>query len=152
MVRTIALRLRTALVALCAVTGCGSTDPSDLRVAELLVRTDKAAYSKAEKQAVNATVINRGSSSVYFLMGDYVYIEQASDNGWIYKGPWFFVDGYGLSFPLAPGDSMAVLPMDMDYIARAGVYRFVFQASLDHLMRRMLPKEERVSEPFTVTW
>jgi hypothetical protein len=139
-------------LAVSALAACGSTEPSDLRVAELLVRTDKTAYSKAVKQAVNATVINRGSSSVYFLMGDYVYIEQASDNGWIYKGPWFFVDGYSLSFPLTPGDSMEVLPMDMDYIARAGVYRFVFQASLDQLMRRMLPKEDRVSEPFTVTW
>jgi hypothetical protein len=150
MVRTIALRL--ALLGLSAVAGCSSTEPAGLSVAELLVRTDQAAYSKAESEAVKITVINKGSSSVYFLMGDYVYIEQASDNGWIYRGPWFFVDGVGMSFPLASGDSMEVLPMNMDYIARAGVYRFVFEASFDQLMRRMLPKEERVSQPFTVTW
>jgi hypothetical protein len=142
-----------SLLTLSVTSGCGSsTDPSGLSIAELLVQTDKAIYSMAHNEPVKITVINHGSSKVFFLMGDYVYIEQASDNGWIYRGPWFFVDGMGMSFSLAPGDSMEVLPMDMAYVNRAGVYRFVFQASLDQLMRRMLPKEERVSEPFTVTW
>jgi hypothetical protein len=145
-------RLLPALLALAAITSCGSTEPSGLHAPELLVRTDKAVYSKAVNEPVKTTVINSGANMVYFLMGDYVYIEQASDNGWIYRGPWFFIDGYGLSFPLAPGDSMEVLPMDMGYIGRAGVYRFVFQVSADRLMRGMLPKEERISEPFTVTW
>jgi hypothetical protein len=152
MISPTTLRLLPALLALSAVAACGSTDPSGLGAAELLVRTDKAIYSKADDGPVSTTLVNQGSVPVYLLMGDYVYIEQASDNGWIYQGPWFFVDGYTVSFPLAAGDSLEVLPMDLDYIARAGTYRFVYQVSLDPLMRRMLPKEVRVSPPFQVTW
>lgn len=152
MLRPTPAPLFPALLALAAITGCGSTEPSGLSAPELLVRTDQAVYSKAIQEPVKATVINSGASMVYFLMGDYVYIEQASDNGWIYRGPWFSVDGSTPSFPLAPGDSLEVLPMDLSYIDGAGVYRLVFQVSADRLMRRLLPEAERVSQPFSVTW
>ena len=145
-------RLLPALLALATITGCGSTEPSALSVPDLLVRTDQAVYSKTGNAPVKTVVLNSGSSTVYFLMGDYVHIEQASDNGWIYRGPWFSVDGSTPSFPLAPGDSLEVLPMDLAYIDRAGVYRFVFQVSADRQMRQLLPQAERVSQPFSVTW
>jgi hypothetical protein len=145
-----AARLFPALLVL-ILTACDS-DASGIGLPELLVRTDKTVYSKAADGPVNTFLVNQSSTPVYVLMGDYVYIEQASDNGWLYHGPWFFVDGFGMSFTLAPGDTLLPLPMDLDYIGRAGTYRFVYQVGLDSSMRSLLPKEERVSEPFRVNW
>jgi hypothetical protein len=144
-------RLCPALL-LVLVAACGSTEPSAIAAPDLLVRTDKSMYSKSADEAVIVTLVNQGSTPIHVLMGDYVYIEQASDNGWLYKGPWFFADGYGPSFPVAPGDTLGALPMGLDYIARAGTYRVVYQVSLDPQMRTLLPKEIRVSQPFRVNW
>lgn len=133
------------------LTACDS-DASGIALPELLVRTDKTVYSKAVDGPVNTFLVNQSTTPVYVLMGDYVYVEQASDNGWLYHGPWFFVDGFTPSFTLAPGDTLLPFPMDLDYIGRAGTYRFVYQVGLDPLMRRLLPIDERVSEPFRVEW
>jgi hypothetical protein len=132
--------------------GCGSTETNELGVADLLVRIEKPVYSKSADDAVRSALINQGSERIYALLGEYVYIEQWSDGGWLYQGPWFVIDGIGTSIPVSPGDSLVPLPMSLEYVSQAGVYRFVFQVSLDSLGRQPFPEAARVSEPFEVTW
>ena len=132
--------------------GCGSTEATELGVSELLVRIEKPVYSKSTDNAVRSALINQGSERIYALLGEYVYIEQRSEGGWLYQGPWFVIDGIGASIPVAPGDSLVPLPMSLEYVSRPGVYRFVFQVSLDSLGQHPFPEEARVSEPFEVTW
>jgi hypothetical protein len=148
-----AVRLLPALLAVTALAGCGSTDPSDLGAPALLVKTDKLVYSLSVDVEAHVTLINHGSVRIYAPMNEYVYVEQWSDNGWINRSPWFVVDGIGPSFPVAPGDSLTSPPMSFAYVnRRAGTYRFVFEVALDRLGRHLVPEEQRVSEPFMVTW
>jgi hypothetical protein len=136
-------------VALATTTACGSTEPS---VAALLVRTDKPVYSLAVDRAATPTLVNQGSRQIYAPMNEYVYVERWSGNGWIDRSPWFVVDGLGVSFPIAPGDSLVALPMDFGYVSnRVGRYRFVFEVALDPKGHRLVPEDERVSEAFEVT-
>jgi predicted small lipoprotein YifL len=136
-----------------ALAGCGSSGPSDLPVADLLVRTDKPAYSLAVDQAAQPILVNQGTVSIYAPMNEYVYIEQWTGQEWINRTSWFTVDGYGTSLPIAPGDSLAALPMDFGYVNnRAGIYRFVFEVALDPNGRNLVPEADRVSQPFEVTW
>jgi hypothetical protein len=146
------LRFPLPVTAIFALAACGTTGPGNIGVAELLVRTDKPAYSLAVDRAATATLFNQGPVSIYAPMNEYVYVERWSGNGWIDRTPWFAVDGTGLSFPIGPGDSLAALPMDFGYVNnRAGVYRFVFEVALDPNGRQLLPESQRVSQPFELT-
>ncbi len=82
-------------------------------------------------------------------MNEFVYVERFSDGEWGNRHAWFSVDGVGISFPVAPGDSLVALPMDFAYVAeRPGIYRFVFEVALDPKGHRLVPEPERVSDPF----
>lgn len=146
-------RLIPALLALTAITGCGSTGPSALGSPDLLVKTDKSVYSLAVDVEARVTLINRGPAHIYAPMNEYVFVEQWSDNGWINRTPWFAIDGSTPSFPVAPGDSLTSPPMSFGYVNRmAGTYRFVFAVTVDRFGRQLIPEEQRVSESFEVTW
>jgi hypothetical protein len=145
-------RLLSALLALTAVSGCGSTDPSALTTPELLVETDKSGYSFSADADVQVTLINQGPLPIYAPMDQYVFVEQWSDNGWINRSGWFFIDGFGPTFSIAPGDTLLSPSMSLQYLNRAGTYRFIFAVTVDRLGRQLIPEEQRVSEPFTVTW
>jgi hypothetical protein len=134
MTRPTSARLLSILLALTATAGCGSTDPSGLGVADLLVKTDKSVYSLSVDAEARV-------------------IEQWSENGWINRSPWFTVDGADVSFPVAPGDSLTSPPMSFWYVnRRAGTYRFVFEVALDRVGSHLIPEEQRASQPFEVTW
>jgi hypothetical protein len=148
MSRAILDRIAAGLVL--AISGCGSAEPTEPGSGGVSVRLDKTVYSFARDVEVRSTVYNRRSNPLYVPMGEYVHLEQWSDNGWIYRGPWFFVDGFGPSFPVPPGDSL-VTSMDLRYVNRAGTYRFVFRLWLHPRGRWQVPEEERVAE-FTVVW
>jgi hypothetical protein len=149
---TVPVRLRL-LSATIALAGCGSSEPSDLQVADLLVRTDKPSYSLELDQAAQPTLVNQGTVSIYAPMNEYVYVEQWTGYEWINRTPWFTVDGIGVSFPVAPGDSLSALPMDFGYVNnRAGIYRFVFEVALDPHGRHLVPEAERASQAFELTW
>lgn len=139
------------LLMITVVLGCGSSGPADVNLPELLIRTDKPAYSKSVDSGVRVTLVNHGQSWIYAPMGEYVHIEQWSENGWINRGPWFVVDGTG-NLQVAPGDSLIPLPMDLDYVSRAGTYRYIFYIGLDPFGRHLVPESERVSNEFRVTW
>lgn len=133
--------------------GCGSSEPSDLQLAQLLIRTDKPVYSLAQDRAAQPTLVNQGTVPIYAPMNEYVYVEQWTGEEWINRTSWFVVDGDGTSFPIAPGDSLAALPMDFAYVNnRAGIYRFVFEVALDPNGRHLVPEADRVSQPFELTW
>lgn len=147
---------RIAALLLLATSGCGggSAEPTEPGSGGVLVRLDKTVYSLARDVEVQSTVYNRRSSPIYLPMGEYVHIEQWSDNGWIYRGPWFVVDGLGPSFSVRPGDSLVTPSMGLGYhgyVNRAGTYRLVFQLWLHPRGWWQLPEEERVAE-FTVVW
>lgn len=147
---SVPLRLFAVLTALA---GCSSSGPSGLQVPDLLVSTDKAVYSLAVDQAAQPTLVNQGTVPIYAPMNEYVYVERWSGEDWIDRMPWFVVDGHGPSFPVAPGDSLAALPMDFSYVDNlAGIYRFVFEVALDPNGRHPLPEADRVSQPFEITW
>ena len=153
MSRPTAARLLPALLALTAIGGCGSTGPSGLGLPALRITTDKPIYSLSVDAEARVTLINQGSVHIYAPMNEYVYVEQWSDNGWINRRPWFAIDGSTPSLPVAPGDSLTAPPMSFDYVnRRAGTYRFVFEVALDQLGHRLVPEEQRVSQPFEVTW
>jgi len=138
---------------LTGLVGCGSNGPSDLPVADLLIRTDKPVYSLAQDQAAQPTLVNQGTVPIYAPMNEYVYVEQWSGEDWINRIPWFVVDGHGPSFPIAAGDSLAAPPMDFEYVNnRAGIYRFVFEVALDPSGRHLVPEADRASQPFELTW
>jgi hypothetical protein len=144
---------RWLLPAIAAAAGCGPSGPTDLQVPDLLVRTDKTAYSLAVDRAARPTLVNQGTVSIYAPMNEYVFVEQWTGEEWINRTPWFTVDGYGISLPIAPGDSLTAPPMDFDYVNnRAGIYRFVFEVALDPKGRRLVAEADRVSLPFEVTW
>jgi hypothetical protein len=104
-------------------------------------------------EAAQPTLVNLGTVPIYAPMNEYVYVERWSGENWIDRIPWFVVDGNGASFPIAPGDSLAALPMDFDYINNlAGIYRFVFEVALDPNGRHLVPEADRVSQPFEITW
>ena len=146
-------RLLLALLALTDITACSSTDPSGLGAPELLVKTDKPVYSLSVDVEARVTLVNQGPVQVYAPMNEYVYVEQWSDDGWINRSPWFTIDGVGVSFPVAPGDSLTSPPMSFGYVnRRAGIYRFVFEVALDRSGRPLVPEEQRASAPFEVTW
>jgi hypothetical protein len=147
------IRLLPALLALTALTGCDSTSPSALTAPDLVVKTDKSLYSLSQDVEAQVTLVNRGPLQIYAPMNEYVFVEQWSDNGWINRRPWFALDGFGPTFPVAPGDTLRSPAMSFGYIGgMAGVYRFVFHVTLDRLGRQMVPEEQRVSEPFEVIW
>jgi hypothetical protein len=153
MTRPTSARLLSILLALTATAGCGSTDPSGLGVADLLVKTDKSVYSLSVDAEARVILINRGPVQIYAPMNEYVYVEQWSENGWINRSPWFTVDGADVSFPVAPGDSLTSPPMSFWYVnRRAGTYRFVFEVALDRVGSHLIPEEQRASQPFEVTW
>jgi len=144
--------LLPALLVLTAMAACGSTEPGDLGAARLLVRTDKPVYSLSVDRGANVMLINQSSVHIYAPMNEYVYVERRSDFGWINRTPWFAIDGIGVSFPIAPGDSLTAPAMDFGYVNnRAGVYRFVFDVALDRLGRHLVPEDQRVSQAFEVT-
>jgi hypothetical protein len=153
MPRPTPIRSFPALLVVTALAGCDSTEPSELDAPALLVQTDKPVYSLSVDVEARVTLINQGSVRIYAPMNEYVYVEQWSDNGWINRTPWFVIDGIGPSFPVAPGDSLTSPPMSFNYVnRRAGTYRFVFNVALDRLGRHLVPEQQRVSEPFMVTW
>ena len=146
-------RLLAILLAITALIGCGSTGPSGLPAPDLVVKTDKPVYSLSVDVEAHVTLINTGSVQIYAPMNEYVFVEQWSDNGWINRSPWFAIDGVGPSFPVAPGDTLSSPAMSFGYVnRRAGTYRFVFEVALDRFGRQLVPEEQRVSEPFQVTW
>lgn len=147
------MRNAAICLALGTAMGCGSSGPTEIRLADLVVRSDKATYSLDRDPGARATLVNRGLVRVYAPMNEYVYVEQLSENGWINRQTWFAVDGNGVSFPVAPGDSLSAPAMSFGYVnRRAGTYRFVFEVAFDSLGRHLVPEEDRVSEPFEVTW
>jgi hypothetical protein len=138
--------------AIAAAAGCGSSGPGDLDVLGLLVRTDKRVYSLAVDREARTTLLNQGSVAIYAPMNEYVYVEQWDGDEWINRRPWFTVDGVGISFPVAPGDSLSEA-MDFRYVNnRAGTYRFVFEVALDPRGHKLVPEADRVSQPFELTW
>lgn len=148
-----AVRLLPALLLVTALSGCSSTGPSALGAPKLLVKTDKSTYSLSLDLEAQVTLINQGPVQIYAPMNEYVYVEQWSDNRWINRRPWFAIDGSTPSFPVAPGDSLTSPPMSFGYVNRtAGTYRFIFEVALDQFGRRLIPEEQRVSQPFEVTW
>jgi hypothetical protein len=126
-----------------------STGPDETPVVQLLVRTDKAVYSVAADDAARTTLVNQGSRSIYAPMNEYVYVQRLLNGWWGEPQPWFVVDGVGMSFPVAPGDSLVALPMGFAYVGdRPGIYRFIFEVALDPEGRRLVPEPLRVSPPF----
>ena len=123
--------------------------PTEQESVRLVITTDKTMYTPGIDYAATPILVNAGRDTVYVLMGEYVHAERWIGNGWAYAASWFVVDGVGPSFPLAPGDTLAVVPMRFDYVGRRlGKYRFVFAVAYDREMRRPLPKEKRVSTTF----
>ena len=146
-------RMLPTLLAVTTFIGCGSTSPSALTTPDLVVKTDKSVYSLSEDVEAHVSQVNPGPLQIYAPMNEYVFVEEWSENGWINRQPWFAVDGFGPSFPVAPGDTLQSPAMSFGYIGRrAGVYRFVFHVTLDRLGRQLVPEEQRVSKSFEVIW
>src|ERR671916_784669 len=106
------VRLLPALLAVATLTGCGSTSPSALTTPDVVVKTDKSVYSLSEDVEARVTLVNQGPLQIYAPMNEYVAVEQWSDNGWINRQPWFFVDGFGPTISVAPGDTLGSPPMN----------------------------------------
>ena len=130
-----------------SMAACDKT-PADLPTAQLQVRTDKSEYSLASDNAATTVLLNLGPAVVYAPMNEYVYVERLVGGRWQDRRPWFAVDGVGISFPVAPGDSLAE-SMGFRVVGRQpGMYRFVFEVAYDSLGRRLVPEELRTSPPF----
>jgi hypothetical protein len=142
--------MRGHLLPLLCLAAC-STGPSEDLAVSLLVRSDKAVYSLTLDSAAQPVLLNRGQRPIYLPMNEYVAVEHLEAGTWQQGIAWFAVDGAGISFRVAPGDSEAALPMDFAYIERApGQYRFVFEAALDSLGHQLLPHSTTTSAPFEV--
>jgi hypothetical protein len=140
------------ILVLAAINGCGTSEPNQDLLVDLVVRTDKPVYSLAVDEAAVVTLFNLGTRRLYVPMGEYVHIQQWGGDSWINSMPWFFIDGYTLSLKIEPGDSLVALPMDFGYVGnRAGYYRFMFYASPDPQLRTFVPEAKRVAE-FQLTW
>jgi hypothetical protein len=138
------------LFPLLAVVAC-STSPTDEGAVELLVRSDKPAYSLTVDHSAVPLLINRSGRPVYLPMNEYVAVEHLAEGTWQQGVVWFTVDGDGVSFRLDPGDSLAAEPMDFLYVDREpGQYRFVFEVALDSQGRRRLLSSATRSAPFEV--
>jgi hypothetical protein len=123
-----------------------STEP---RAVQLRIETDKARYSLASDNGATPLLVNHGPVGVYAPMNEYVYVERLEAGRWRDRHPWFAVDGVGISFLVAAGDSLPCLSMDFNYVARQpGTYRFVFEVAFDSLGRHLVPEAQRVSPPF----
>lgn len=135
-------------LALAGALACG-TGPDEDPVIQLVVRTDKAEYSLAVDHGAITTLVNQGTIPLYAPMNEYVYVQRLLNGWWGPPQPWFVVDGVGLSFPVAPGDSLVALQMGFDYVGnRPGIYRFIFEVAFDSKGRRLVPEPLRVSPPF----
>lgn len=138
------------LFPLLAVVAC-STGPTDEGSVDLLVRSDKPAYSLSVDHSALPMLINRSGRPVYLPMNEYVAVEHLVEGTWQQGVVWFTVDGDGVSFRLDSGDSVDAMPMDFAYIDREpGQYRFVFEVALDSQGRTRLPYSATRSAPFAV--
>jgi hypothetical protein len=149
---TVSYRLAAGL--LLALWACDSSPTAaggDLGSPQVSVRLEKSTYSFAQDSGVRSTIYNRLSVPIFAPMGEYVHIQQWSQNGWIDLGPWFFVDGLGPSFSIPAGDSLVPPSMNLGYLERAGTYRLYFLLWLDPQGHRTVAEEDRVAE-FRVDW
>lgn len=76
-------------------------------------------------------------------------LERFRNGQWENGIAWFVVDGEGVSFPLAPGDSLQAFPLSFGYVEnQPGTYRFVFEVALDSLGINVLDYSLTRSAPF----
>jgi len=140
------LRAVAVLAASTLLFACDLLEPETVRIR---ITSDRAVYSAAVDTAATPILANIGRDTVYVVMGEYVYAERRFGGKWYHANSWFVVDGTGPSFPVAPGDTLRASAMRFSYVGKEpGTYRFVFVVAYDRDMRRLLPKEMRVSKPF----
>lgn len=127
---------------------CNST-PTEPPSATLVITTEKSVYSVKDDYGATPMLINLGPDTVYGPMSEYVYVEKYLDGAWVNRQPWFTVDGIGVSFPVAPNDTLRAITMGFGYVGRSpGTYRFVFYLAYDPKGRRPVPEALRVSAAF----
>lgn len=146
------LLMTGSLLLACALApACGEPEPAAPAGIELSVTTDKPVYSLSADQTAQPILVNRGVREVYLPMNEYVAVQRFEAGAWSEPQPWFAVDGVGISFPLAAGDTLRAYPMSFAYVGRqVGVYRFIFEVAADPNGRTILDESVRVSAPFEV--
>jgi hypothetical protein len=131
--------------------GCGDSAGPELDLI-LAVETDKPGYSLGADRVARVTLINRSARPIYLPMGSYLAYERLVDGEWRDTFEWFAIDGIGRSLPLDGGTARTDQLELWAYLAdRPGTYRFHYRLYADPELTALIPLEERVSAPFTVT-
>jgi hypothetical protein len=118
----------------------------------LAIETDKPVYSLGADRVARVTLINRSDRPVFLPMGSYLECERLVGGEWRDAFQWFAVDGSDLSLPLAGGAARTDQLDLWAYLAdRPGTYRFQYRLYQDHHLRALVPLDERVSRPFTIS-
>jgi hypothetical protein len=137
------------LVCSARLSGCTPVTDPDLSPFNLAVTTDRSRYVLPADSLALVTLTNHSDQPVFLPMDSYVVYERLRDGEWRDAFAWFVVDGFGRSFPIAPGASNTDVLRLWFYLPDSpGTYRFRYYAYADSALKRLLPLDERVSAPF----
>ena len=143
--------VRTGLLGMMLLGAC-SPDPTGAGERRLEISMDKRAYSLASDSVASITLHNSSGAEIYLPMGEYVLYERRVDGKWAEARSWFIVDGIGRAIKVSPGATQSShLPLRFYLRGKPGTYRIQYLAYEDNRLRHMLPLEQRVSVPFTVS-
>lgn len=133
--------------------GCNDKNPVAAPAGEVRVVTDASSYVLGTP--VNSLLVNGSDQTVYTLScTEYVTLEVLKPDGWSNLGSWYFTcDGPTIPVPLAPGNyrQLPQLPTGGSMPLEPGTYRLRVDAfSNDTFPYKLIPEDQRVSEPFEV--
>jgi hypothetical protein len=132
--------------------GCAGDSAGPTPERGLTIETDKPVYSLAADSTASVTLTNRSGSPLYMPMGSYLEYERLVGGEWGEAFAWFTIDGIGRFVSMPAGAARKDELEIWVYLAdQPGTYRFRYWLYADNALRRLLPLEERVSLPFTVT-
>jgi hypothetical protein len=148
------MRVRPAvaalLIAVCTLSACSdSAAPEQPAHFDLLVSTDKPAYSSTVDRTVAVSVENRSNRKVYLPADFYVVTERMVQGGWGDPFAWFFAGGSSTDWiALEPGSTrLNSLPL-LYYAGARTALRVKYFVYEDATLSRPLPIELRVSTSF----
>lgn len=136
------------------LSGCNDKNPVSTAAGEVKVVTDASTYLQGTP--VNSLLVNGSDQTVYTLnCTAYTTLEVLKPEGWSNLGSWYLLcDGPTIPNPLAPGNyrQLPQLPGGGSMPLPVGTYRLRVEVfSNDTFPYKLIPEDQRVSEPFKMT-
>lgn len=136
----------TALMPLTALLWLSCAGPDFHDWFDLKIWTDQLQYMRSTDSLIQVRLANQTERPVYYWV---MQGEIQRDTGWANLGVWYAVTE-GAPLRVAPGDTIAAVPLRLASLAENGVYRFHFTLSEDERGKTSVPVAFALSNWFDV--